>query len=668
MGVLRELLTRIGFKTDPGGFKRAKAQVSTLKTRLNSLGETAAGVSEKLDGLARAAIGGAILGGGALITGLVRTNAQFQKLEGNLQTATGSADKAAVAMEKIKAFAATTPFDLEQSVNAFTKLTLLGLDPSERSLRSFGNTAAAMGKELNDFIEAVADAATGEFERLKEFGIKSSKQGEKVVFTFKGQATTIKNDAASIQEFLVGLGEKDFAGAMDRQMAGLTGAFANTKQQALEFAIAVGKGGLNDAVFETTNSLTKLLTVTPEVAAEIGVKLGNAVRKAGEAFKFLVEHADKAAIAIAAVVAQFAVKQGISFAATLVKIAFALSGVALSAVKTGLAMALAFGPVGLLVLAIGAGIAAVVLFSDEISAWLETTAEGEGILAELAGILLAITEEIFPVFQEAITAISEALMPALEGLFALLGSIFEGVMAFIGPIIEIGGTILAIIFRVVGVIIRVVGAIARPFVKLFGFIAKLAGGVLGGIFKGLAKIFDFVMFIVEPIIAVFEKIFEVFENTIGVAIDAVEAFFEFLGDVWDNSVGGIIKAFEQLVANVKGIIQKVPAEILPDSVVKWAHGTSALAVAQATKSAPAEAAAQRNVQQQFDVLASQAGAAGVLSVTQQNNIEKLEVRIEGAPDMSPGDLGREFEKSTLSVLDQADFGLAEFQNLAEASP
>ena len=30
-----------------------------------------------------------------------------------------------------------------------------------------------MGKDITQMIEAVADAATGEFERLKEFGIKA---------------------------------------------------------------------------------------------------------------------------------------------------------------------------------------------------------------------------------------------------------------------------------------------------------------------------------------------------------------------------------------------------------------------------------------------------------------------------------------------------------------
>ena len=69
--------------------------------------------------------------------------------------------------------AQTTPYSLQQAVDGFTKLVNLGLTPSEAALQSYGDTSAALGKDLSQMIEAVADAATGEFERLKEFGIKA---------------------------------------------------------------------------------------------------------------------------------------------------------------------------------------------------------------------------------------------------------------------------------------------------------------------------------------------------------------------------------------------------------------------------------------------------------------------------------------------------------------
>ena len=168
-----------------------------------------------------------LLGLGALA---VKTAADFETLETGLVTAMeGSESAAKSAFDQITKFAASTPFQVDQVANAFIKLKNLGLDPSERALNSYGNTASAMGKSLNQVIEAVADAATGEFERLKEFGIKSKQQGDQVVFTFKGVETAVKKDAASIQKYLLNIGETDFAGGMERQSRTFQGRISTLK-------------------------------------------------------------------------------------------------------------------------------------------------------------------------------------------------------------------------------------------------------------------------------------------------------------------------------------------------------------------------------------------------------------------------------------------------------
>lgn len=152
---------------------------------------------------------------------------EFDRLNAGLITATGSSEKATVAFQALREFAQKTPYDLAQAVEGFTKLVNLGLTPSEKALMSYGNTASSMGKDLNQMIEAVADAATGEFERLKEFGIKAAKQGDQVSLTFQGVTTKIGNNAAEIEQYLVSLGENQFAGAMQLRMQSLDGAIAN---------------------------------------------------------------------------------------------------------------------------------------------------------------------------------------------------------------------------------------------------------------------------------------------------------------------------------------------------------------------------------------------------------------------------------------------------------
>lgn len=164
---------------------------------------------------------------GAALSKAISVQRQFDVINAGLMTATGSADGAAVAFDALSDFAATTPYDLAQVSDSFIKLVNLGLDPSERALRSYGNTASAMGKDLNMMIEAVADAATGEFERLKEFGIKAKSEGDKVSLTFQGVTTTIGKNAAEIEQYMIAIGENKFGDAMANRMDSLDGKLSN---------------------------------------------------------------------------------------------------------------------------------------------------------------------------------------------------------------------------------------------------------------------------------------------------------------------------------------------------------------------------------------------------------------------------------------------------------
>lgn len=187
---------------------------------------------------------------GTVIGGIIRINASFQKLHASLQTVTGSASNADKAFADIKEFAKTTPFQVEEITGAFIKLKALGLEPSMEALRSYGNTASAMGKTLDQFVEAVADAAVGEFERLKEFGIKASSEGDRVKFTFQGVTTEVGKNAKEIEQYLRGLGDVQFAGAMERQMNTIGGAFSNLQDTIADVSSAIGEAGLNTVIIE----------------------------------------------------------------------------------------------------------------------------------------------------------------------------------------------------------------------------------------------------------------------------------------------------------------------------------------------------------------------------------------------------------------------------------
>ena len=182
------------------------------------------------------------------LTKLVGVTREFDKLSAGLVTATGSAKGAKESFDAIQDFAANTPYDLAQVTDSFVKLVNFGLNPSQRALTSYGNTSSALGKDLNQMIEAVADASTGEFERLKEFGIKASKEGDKVKFTFRGVTTEVGNNAREIEEHLIKLGETNFGDAMANRMSTLDGALSNLGDAWDKLFLNISQSGIGDAI------------------------------------------------------------------------------------------------------------------------------------------------------------------------------------------------------------------------------------------------------------------------------------------------------------------------------------------------------------------------------------------------------------------------------------
>lgn len=286
----------------------------TVQSAMNTVGALFAGVSI-----------------GAFGGKLISVEREFGKLQASLVTVTGSAREADAAFAMLTDFANTTPFSLQEVTQAFIKLKAMGLDPSKQALTSYGNTASAMGKSLNQMIEAVADASTGQFERLLEFGIKSKSEGDKVTFLFRGLSTTIGKNSDEIVGYLKNIGLVDFAGGMERQSATLDGAISNL-------------AGAWDGLFATINNeMTGPLLMASVKGAESAIIGLSAVVKN---FTQFMEDNKVALMAFAALLAGPAIVSGIGAAAT----AF----IALRTAVVGLTLAFASNPIALAILAITA--------------------------------------------------------------------------------------------------------------------------------------------------------------------------------------------------------------------------------------------------------------------------------------------------------------------------
>ena len=294
-------------------FRRITQVIQPANDNLKALDATARSFNEVIR--QGTALFGAYLGFQGLkntFSAIFSANTTFEKLSASLKTVTGSTEAAQEAFALIEKFAVDTPYQLNEIVEAFIRLQALGLDPSEEALTSYGNTASAFSRNMIDFVEAVADATVGEFERLKSFGIKANTLTDEVKFTFAGVTTTVKKNAADIEKYLRSLGDVQFAGAMDEQMKTMNGVLSNIEDSFEKLYRQVGQSGLNDALKATFTRFNELVERGGNAADVVGKTLASAVTVAADAFFLLAEHADTALVLLAARLGSSAILGGLN--------------------------------------------------------------------------------------------------------------------------------------------------------------------------------------------------------------------------------------------------------------------------------------------------------------------------------------------------------------------
>lgn len=263
MAIADELIALLGYEIEGEELvKRYEKSLDRVNKRLTKFAETAG----KVAGVATTAL---VSGFGLLGRSVVQTSAQFETYQATLETIEGSADKARQSLDWIADFGKTTPYDVAQVTEAFVALKAYGIDPiADDALRTLGDTASAMGKPLQQAVEAFADAATGEFERLKEFGIKAKSQGDNVTFAWtkngKEMTKTVKKSSNEIRAFLLETMGDRFSGAMDRQSKTWVGMMSNLGDTWTDFQRRIGEAGFFDDVKANLTRLLDALAVLDE--------------------------------------------------------------------------------------------------------------------------------------------------------------------------------------------------------------------------------------------------------------------------------------------------------------------------------------------------------------------------------------------------------------------
>jgi hypothetical protein len=253
-----------GLKPGTEDFVKSSASLNQVKDRMSDINKQVIGVEKSSNGLnstfknmivsvtAAFSIGKLIEFGRAVFN----ITAEFQKFQSVLTNTLGSRSEALKTMVEITKFASVTPFSVRELTESFVKLANQGFKPTMEEMRKLGDLAAANGKTFDQLTEAIIDGQTGEFERLKEFGIRASKAGDQVTFTFKGVKTQTDFTAASIREYILSLGDlQGVTGGMAAISATLGGKLSNVGDNidALLKTIGDSSGGLLGGILDLIN-------------------------------------------------------------------------------------------------------------------------------------------------------------------------------------------------------------------------------------------------------------------------------------------------------------------------------------------------------------------------------------------------------------------------------
>lgn len=168
----------------------------------------------------------ATLAAGFTIKTAIEGAGNIEQYRNTLETVLKDSDMARKKLAWASRFANKTPFETEEVVGGMTKLQSYGIEgdrilktTNRTYLEMIGDMASGMGKSFDQAIEAVADARTGELERLKEFGITKNMIAEfgkskgLEIFNSKGQI----NDLELFNKTLFEMMDSRFGGAMEKQ-------------------------------------------------------------------------------------------------------------------------------------------------------------------------------------------------------------------------------------------------------------------------------------------------------------------------------------------------------------------------------------------------------------------------------------------------------------------
>ena len=531
MATVASILIKIGANSSELRKELANTK-KELETNLGSAAMTASNI-------AVAGIAGIAASLGALGVKAVQAAGSFQQTQAAMTNMLGSAERAQSLLSDLQSFAAKTPFEFNDVAAATQKFLAFGFTAEQviPTLTAVGDAAAGvgLGKEGVDRVTlalgqmaAKAKVQSDEMLQLTEAGIPAWQMlADKIGVSVPQAMDMVSKGAVDAQtglQALVGGMEEKFGGMMEQQSSTITGTWSNMMDGLSQTAIAVGQQ-ISDAfdlpdIFsslgDSLQDFAKLVKdqgigealsqmIPPEVqaaAAALGTTLFTLTIPALESY---IMTAKLAAVPLVgslipalnnvrtAFITMPTGMAGVNAAMGTMKARAVATGVSLTSFGSGLkglitslpavaarvvTLAAAFGPVGIVITAVGVAIAAFVASGHSLTDFLNVIPGTMDVVQTAGKALAALWGEIGVAIQN--------LVSAAAPIIAVMATAFTVAIYAIIAVINVLVDILA-------GIITVVSWVVTAFIALFNMMYEKGSNALSRLEDALSEFADSIL-------------------------------------------------------------------------------------------------------------------------------------------------------------------------------
>jgi phage-related protein len=487
--------------------------------------------------------------------------AQFEQYETAFTVMLGSADKAKSKLKELSDYAATTPFELPEVVDASRLMMAFGLD-TKKYLADVGNLASGTGKPIQQVADAFSRLKSGQFgeafQQLAQLGIsRDMLMGKGLEFDKGGSYKGSVDKALTAVQAIV---KEKFNGMTEKQGQTMNGLISTFKDNIGAFGREIGEKAFPKAKEALQSLMSKMDEWSKNGTLDrIANATGNIISKVATGIIKLVDGIDKVGSFVSKnwnIIQPILVALGTTIASLMIASKIGKTVDELKKLKEAESIfktIFGFGPQGLIFIAIIVAIAVA------------------------ATLIIKNWDKLKPFFQElwnSITSIVQAawnfIEPTIMGAVNRIKAFWEAVWPRIKEIFEFAWKLMA--------------DTLAPILTLIGILIEGAIGFIQGIWSNAWNIIKSTFKLVwDLIVDILKYNFDVITGVFKIALDILTGHWgdawkhikELCSNIWNdikaifgdlgtnafnwgkNLIKGFVDGIESMIGRVKGSASKV---------------------------------------------------------------------------------------------------------------